>query len=402
MHKCIVKDRLEIKSGKITKITTAIYKDKSLDVYSEDEDGKALCRNLWRSSYSGYCVAFPGERIYSGNGSVWYYGDSIATLEDWSETKPLSVSEARELTSDELKTITAVHPEFKYVLNKWSGYKTGATVLKALQIWKNNKAFELLIAAGFANLAFNKKVYRLSASNKKILLQQLMHEKNKNITLHEIELCNKYKITAAEYRNYLRESSSYKVSYPLYLYLKKTGNLNYSGVNLYKDYSKLAKKAGHNVKEKYWAFPRNLRDFHNKVLAEVNKIKELQELEKLQEKQSFYTEAVKKFFAFNKNIDGFSIYVPSEVTDIKAQAETLHQCLIRCGYIDKVIRGDCLLVFIKKDGVPIATAEILKNKELGQFYGDELAKDCKPSATTQKALEKWLLSFEKFELKKSA
>ena len=117
----------------------------------------------------------------------------------------------------------------------------------------------------------------------------------------------------------------------------------------------------------------------------------LEEAEKLKTKQKDYLKAIKKWLGSEQTIDGFTIYVPDDVLDIKFQAEYLHQCLISCDYISKVINQRCVLVFIRKGNKPIATAELLNGNKIGQFYANELDRsNCLPSPKVKAVMNKWL------------
>ena len=87
---------------------------------------------------------------------------------------------------------------------------------------------------------------------------------------------------------------------------------------------------------------------------------------------------------------GISVYVPEDIADIQKQAKALNQCLITSDYIGKVIQRKCVLVFIRDGKKPMATAELLPNGKIGQFYGNELDfNDCLPQKKAKYALRKW-------------
>ena len=72
------------------------------------------------------------------------------------------------------------------------------------------------------------------------------------------------------------------------------------------------------------------------------------------------------------------------------QAEALKQCLVSADYIGKVIKGECVLVFVRFRGRPVATAEILPGGKLGQFYGNEADRNrCKPTKAATVAFDAW-------------
>lgn len=71
------------------------------------------------------------------------------------------------------------------------------------------------------------------------------------------------------------------------------------------------------------------------------------------------------------------------------QADVLHQCIITAKYDEKVINNTCLIVFVRENGIPRATAQVYKNGNIGQFYADEKAKDIHPTEDIKKAFGQW-------------
>lgn len=96
--------------------------------------------------------------------------------------------------------------------------------------------------------------------------------------------------------------------------------------------------------------------------------------------------------------NGFVVSIPDSIKTVIKQAKVLHQCLVSADYIGKMADRRCLLVFIStKEGAPVATAEILPSGKVGQFYGDERARDInktKPGKKAQEALDAWLKKFK--------
>jgi hypothetical protein len=134
-----------------------------------------------------------------------------------------------------------------------------------------------------------------------------------------------------------------------------------------------------------------LQKKHDELREEVAKINELKRLEKLREKQEKYGKAVKKLIGLKFDINGYSVFVPENVEEISRQADALHQCLITADYVSKVINKECILVLVQKDGVPIATCQLLKGNKIGQFYADELDRsNCLPSDEVREVMNKWI------------
>ena len=75
------------------------------------------------------------------------------------------------------------------------------------------------------------------------------------------------------------------------------------------------------------------------------------------------------------------------------QAKALHQCIVRCSYYKKMANQEEILVFIQKDGIPVATAELFAKNRIGQFYADEHSgtpEGSKPSEEVQHVFTTWL------------
>lgn len=157
-------DRLDVAWGKIERVVTAHpinkkYSHMEYDFYKENEDGNVSCRNLYTSAMCGYRIAFPGTVDYSG-----YCGLDKCTEEDWRELDSrIKCFPSHDLTEAEKRQFIWNYPDFRYVLQKWSG--SVARTLEALRIWKQFPEIELLLAGGYENIAFNKNFWRLSEKN---------------------------------------------------------------------------------------------------------------------------------------------------------------------------------------------------------------------------------------------
>ena len=394
MNICIYYDRLEIENGELVRVVNAVPRAAkkshlSLDVYKEYESGRCQCRNLY-SSMSGYRVAFPDEVT-----SLYHNGccSFIQELEDFGETSKIPAFYYYSGGVDEIsrKLILDKYPDFKYVMKKWSG--TLAQTMLALLIWQNHKEIEFVLAAGWTYLALDKSFWRLSEKKRREIVA--FKKNNPNITtmtLSDIQTVLKYKISIddfREYKTFCRQHS--KIRYDAYKYLLKIKKADYLGVSLYRDYWKLLKQTSHSQKDDYWQYPKDLQRKHDELLAEVENIKQMEKVEQLKSKQEKYFKAVKKLLKYGTEIDGYSIFVPATVEEVAEQAKALHQCLIANDYVSKVIGRECVLVFIQKDSVPVATCQLLKGNKIGQFYADELDRDnCLPTEEVKAAMDKWI------------
>lgn len=385
MYLCDYTDEIRIVYDKLCRVVNAQAKKrgcqwKTLDVYREFESGETECRHLYYSMYGGYRVCFPGDVDVYGN---------ICELDFFGECNKIKCFPYRPLLEREIELITRLYPDFKYVLKKWEA-KTN-NVFIALNFWKEHKEIEFMLATGFENVALNKSFWRYSEKKRREIVEFLKAADKRILkyTLADVLIMLNNHISFEEFNTYNSFYYKSKLSYPAFKYLQKKKMLDYNGVSLYCDYKSLLKQTTH--KGDYWLYPKDLQKKHDELREEVARIKALEEAEKLKVKQEEYLNAIKKWLGSEQTIDGFTIYVPDDVLDIKFQAEYLHQCLISCDYISKVINKRCVLVFIRKGNKPIATAELLNGNKIGQFYANELDRsNCLPSPKVKAIMNKWL------------
>lgn len=399
MHKFEAKDRIYIDNGVLVRVVTAstdLKHKKTLtvhyesDVYQEDENGQYKCRYLFYSNFgAGYRVVYPGEtdNLYGSYGGT----DFVQQVEEMSECAKLYLASGA-ITEQEKELIYSKYPDFKYVLNKWTG--TREKILEVLIIWKEHKEIELMLAAKMENLVFTKSFWKRTPKNQKALIDFLRKNPGaKKYKLSQLDEILKYNLTLKEYNKYYDEKRMhyYQISYDTWKYLKERGELNHNSIALYHDYVKLLRYSTHDRKDPYWKYPKDLQEKHDKLLVEVGNLKDIEQKLKLGKKQAEYFKAVKNYIDLKGTFDGYTIYIPNSVEDIRVHANELHQCLVSCDYISKVINKHCLLVFIKKGNKSIATAELLSGNRIGQFYANELdRKNCHPTEKVKKAFNLWL------------
>lgn len=433
-HRCEFEDRIEIYNDYETeqrclvRMVRATYKTMSLDVYKEYEEcscygmDNTFARNLMYCNMGGYLVTFPGEkaaRYYWGayNG---YDRDRVQGLDDWENISKCNLWCSNILDYESEANIIALYPNFKYVLKKMpDSDKNVERVWDLLKIWKEHPEIEGLCQLGFYKIALNKSLFKLSLPKRKQIIQWIM--KNQKLVeypaymkLVHIQKMIKYNLTVDQFIDYdrntpsVRKYKNYKyhtwtADVPTFFYLKKQGYKDYSTLNiasLYHDYIEMASSVGHDMKDKYWKYPSDLNKAHAKVMQELANVRKTATA-----LQGDYLKAVMEPLAkkFNAKINGYDIFLPTDINTIQKQCDVLYQCLMRNNYVNEVLLQTQVLVFIWKDGVPQATAQVYYNKSLGQFYGDERGhsrgEDCLPSQEVQEAFNKWLDTFEPFKVK---
>lgn len=395
MHKCTYTDRIELQRGKITRVVHANYESKKysneMDVYKQNEDGKNYCRNVYYAPMAGYGIVFKNE--YISGSSYYYYCGFMDRIEPYAMTenkgtKVLPLYCSNEATEEDLKIITDKYEGFKYVLKKWD-CRNLAIILEALMIWKDHKEIEILLSAGLENLAFTDAFYRLSDKKKneiKIFLRNNLEEiKSYDLNYNEILSCVKNGYKPGDLY-FLKRCKDYKFSEEETAYAQN--KLSVQDLYSYRIYLNDLKYLGKNLDDEFWHYPSNFQK--QKAKLDDEKIIYENNLDRMKEIR--YQETVRQFSSHAGQIYGYDIFVPQNIEDIKYQAETLNQCLMTCNYTDKVINGMCVLVFMRKNGIPIATAEITSSNSIGQFYCNELERNEKmyPTDKMKKAMNIWL------------
>lgn len=439
-------DRIEAENGQIVRIVTAEWVDKrhgykvySVDVYKEDDSGRSWNQNLYQNMWYGYVVCFPGLPVYD-NKSSWYYDMTIAEEEGYWERSRLSsvsFSWSDDVTEADKELVCLLYPDFRYVLEKYK-MSNKWELMKKLRIWILHKEVELLLAAGFEKVAMNGNFWRLSEKNRKaVCLFMRQHPQFKRYSLAEIRAAMRL-ADPDDYARYLKAISSYYrmnncrsevcISYDDYKYLKRQQKKFKSSVavnrtgsnfdeeivfnelkNVYIDYIRMLFRSDHNRNDDYWRYPSDIRVFHDRLMEEERvkrKAEVLAKAERERLRQIAFAKAVKgiekKFKDFASTIDGYSIFVTADYDEWKKQASELEQCICAAGYYQQMADGKCTIVFIQKDGVPQATAQIMPDGTLGQFYANEHDREnCLPCPEIKAAFEKWRRSVPESKFKKS-
>lgn len=406
MHKCSYTDRIEIQNKKITRIIKASYNDKSVEVFKENEKSQYLSRYLYYYNICGYLVEFPGEiekhKYTSGSYTVKrtpYYKAKV---------KP-NLYIINKPSKTDVEKILQLHPNFKYVLDKVK-VNSNAKLMEILQIWLQHKEIEFLFALKLNQLAFNKSFYSLKNETRKQVLRFYKQNKNNkylySLPLQTVQIIVKNKIPTNEIKSFIEFSDITKIkNYKTYLYLKKKTLENedlFENAILYKDYLSLLKKTKHSLKEDYWKYPKDIREWHNRIHEEINLEIRAKELARLEEekinnkieknKLYYYKKVIKRFEEINSSdFKGYEIFIPQTIKEWIKQAEVLNQCILRCGYLNKVIKQKSLLIFVQKNGTPIATVEVNSNAEIIQEYADEFDRtNCKPSEEVKNIVREWI------------
>ena len=389
MHTLFSKEStLKIKYGHLVVETVAVWKNKRKKVQEINLDKGIRYNGVYYSGLCGYGVVFDGESIYT-RGYGCYYGNVETDKQKWTSYRITDfnpvIIDSRIVTEEELQMIYSLYPDFRYTIQKSKKEFNVTFILTLLKKWlEHPQEVEMLYSLGYPHLLECKSIYTMT-KEKKVqfikFLQKASQIVKKELNFKEIQILLKINKLDFEYISYMN-GFSYDV------WTKRVQMLDRPQKDYwrwhYKDYLKLAKELGHNTKDDYWKYPKDLKQAHDSLLETKERIlaaKREEEFKPLEKR-------IKKYLKYNAVVDGYEIFFSADPEAWNVQAKALSQCIVANSYYKKTT---CILAFIRKDNEPIATAEILANKKIGQFYADERNRnDCKPSDEVKNVFYKWL------------
>ena len=387
-HKCDYKVEFEIHFDRIIATYTAYWKNKSLDILKHTlylcgvEFIKAR-NNLRYVSVGGWFVAFPNEKetmlYYSYSGKV-----ELGEYEIWNKMPSLYYDDDESL----IKRLKEAMPEYKYLIQKLANnnIKDYIRIYKYLQLAEKYpdklSQIEWLVENKQENLITENNLKK--GFKPEIIAYIKEHRQIDHLYIKAVELAIK---TKAKYWDCHDAVCYFLGDLKLQPYLEEQN----TNVVYYKDYKNMCLKLKKNWNDPYWRYPKNLFKAHDKAMKEIKAMQELEAKERLKKIADKILSKKKYSTKHNLVIDNLEFYFPYDLEDIKNQAKVLHQCLITCDYHIKYANSEKILVFIKRNNKPYATAEITKDKQVKQFYLNEKKRDkCKPNNTLREKLNMFL------------
>lgn len=405
MHKPLWTDRITLdkKKNEIVRIINARSNQKiipglkkgeqtNFDCYKQYETSPDVCRNLYRNFYNYLGVEFPKELVYNYRTKRHVRRG----YDEWDEVCcGVHIDTPYYPTEREKKIICDKYPAFRYVLNKWSG--TRAQTMKVLKVWKKHPEVELPLSLGYYDIIFNKSFYTMKKEDLKKCYKFMNENRELNLSITDLKLILRYGEEVADMCSRAktimgRRVKMSDVKWVVNQYEKYYKDNSWGFRNDYENYKDLCVYFDKDMKDEYWARPKNLKERLEELRTQRENIRNLEETVKLKKKMARYTRAIKRFEGWDKTVDGYNIIIPKTAEQWQNQASVLHQCIIRMNYMDNVNKN-YVLFFILKGDTPIATCEVtnLLEKKIGQFYGDEFDRsNCLPTPEVRNAMLKYL------------
>ena len=405
MHKPIWDDRITLdkKKNEIVRIINARSNQKiipglkkgeqtNFDCYKEYETSTDVCRNLYRNFYNYLGVEFPKEL-------VWNYRTKRHVrrgYDEWDEVCcGVHIETGFYPTEREKKIICDKYPAFRYVLNKWSG--TRSQTMAVLKVWKEHPEVELPLSLGYYDIIFCKSFYSMKKEDLKKCYKYMNENRELNLSITDLKIIVRHgeEVSDMYCRAKMLMGHSVKISELKWLlgqYDKYYKNKSWSLRGDMDDYKELCEYFHKDMKDEYWAHPKNLRERVDALRVQRENIRMMQRAEELKKKMTRYKRVIKQFDGWDRVIDGYNIIIPKTIEQWQNQANVLNQCIIRMNYMDLVDKNR-VLFFILKGDTPIATCEVtnLLEKKIGQFYADEHDREnCLPTPEVRNAMLKYL------------
>lgn len=365
----------------------ANYKNEVTEVYNEYEDGKTRIRCIYPIMYAGYLFAPIGEKQH-----ITYY-------QEWYEDGAWSEFEERYQINMFLKEENVnwnMPREFEkrnwFFVQKFMKLrcKNPFEFIRLIKKYKKHPSeVEALVERQQISLALSEMLWKLSKSKQKEVINFIKSNSMcENMKIKTILTALKNNLRYIEAEEFLYKKGNLKIDFHDYCYCRKNNIL----LTEYANHKQMLKEYGKalviDYDNKYWKFPYDFHKIHQILIEKVGKyikdleVKERKKLNKKLEKiSSNYPKA---------NINNYDVYVPSNYEDIDLQANELQQCLISCNYYSKMANKKCVLIFIRKKGDAVATAEISMSKKIIQFYMNQAKEDSLPTPEVETVLNKYL------------
>ncbi len=141
----------------------------------------------------------------------------------------------------------------------------------------------------------------------------------------------------------------------------------------YKDYLRMAEKAGYDLTDEFVLFPKNIREAHDAVMDLLQQEKREKELKDSEAKYTGIQKIEKKIRkAFSFQDGGYLIRPAKTNREIVSEGQTLHICVGTGGYAAKMEKGSSYILFLRRKeepDTPFYTVEITPNYDIIQRHG---------------------------------
>lgn len=120
-------------------------------------------------------------------------------------------------------------------------------------------------------------------------------------------------------------------------------------IRTYSDYISMCRKYGIDLSDRFNLLPRDLYQAHDSILKIRDERKRIEEQEKAEKMDSEFMKAIgKNIKKFTLITDDFVIRPARSATEIVIEGQNQHNCVGKAGYIEKMMRHECMILFLRK------------------------------------------------------
>ena len=364
--------------GELVKVTVAVknrYKKwccKQVAVHGLNSD-YCYVKDMVYHYIAGYMVGWHYEGHYKL--AKWWEDN------EWGEAKDNSFDPYAPIVNTEF---IAKFPEFKY-----SAYELyqGEDLMRYLRIYEKHPGVEMFMKLGLEKLThhktiinkcekdkgFTKWLYRNAELIRKgyYYASSILSAYKRNIPLaeaHNIEQIRKSLIS----KDYAAIRKAIKKDYLAFESYIKSQNISYYQ---YRDYIEACFALGLDMSLPKNIYPHEFRKWHDIRIDQYATKKALERAEREKEFVEKFAAVADKYLPLQKNgKDDYIIIIAKSPVELVKEGASLHHCVGRMNYDQKMVREETLIFFIRNKAEPekpLATLEYsLSKKKVIQCYGD--------------------------------
>lgn len=149
-----------------------------------------------------------------------------------------------------------------------------------------------------------------------------------------------------------------------------------ANISTYSDYLQACNFLGLDMSIERNKLPRNFQRWHDIRIDEYSTAKAIIDAEKRKELYAKFNEVAEKYLPLQRNShDAYIVIIARSPAELIKEGDTLHHCVGRMNYDQRMIREESLIFFIRDKNspdIPFVTVEYsLKEKSILQCYGNK-------------------------------
>lgn len=383
-------------SGELVKMTVAV----------KNRYSKWHCKQVaMHGLHSDKCWVKDMAFHYISGYSVGWFEEGLARNPNWWESKEWGY--AADKMFDPYAPIVNVDylsrfPEFKY-----SAYElyNGVDLLRYLRVYKDHPCVEMLVKVGLHDFTKSSTIIQKCETDKsfrKWLYKNATELRSQRFYISAIVKAYKHKKPLKEAQNIERIQKS--LMSKDYKYIRLAINKDYLGFEKYiheqnisyyqyKDYAEACIHLDLDMSLPKNRYPHEFRKWHDIRTDQYATKTALERAEKEKEFANRFAAVANKYMPLQRTgKEDYIILIAKSPVELVKEGSSLHHCVGRMNYDQKMAREETLIFFIRKKNEPdkpLATLEYsLSKKKVIQCYGDS---DTKPEeAICTFVYKKWL------------